>query len=186
MISKQLNNKDLNSDTLSKATFAGGCFWCTEAVLKRIKGVLNVVPGYTGGHIKNPCYREVCSGRTGHAEAVQVTFDASLVEFAALLEIFFATHDPTTLNRQGHDIGTQYRSGVFYHDETQRNTALEYIDQLEESRVFNQPIVTEVTPFEVFYEAEKEHFNYFDLNSEQPYCQYVIVPKIEKLKNLKN
>jgi len=172
------------NNTHSIATFAGGCFWCTEAVLKRVTGVLSVVPGYTGGHIKNPCYREVCSGRTGHAEAVQITFDPSLVVFEYLLQIFFATHDPTALNRQGHDIGTQYRSGVFYHDETQRNTTLEYIRQLEENYVFSLPIVTEITPFEVFYQAEKEHFNYFDLNTEQPYCQYVIVPKIEKLNRL--
>lgn len=177
-------NKLYNNNDNSIATFAGGCFWCTEAVLKRVKGVLSVVPGYTGGHIKNPCYREVCSGRTGHAEAVQVTFDPSLVEFARLLEIFFATHDPTTLNRQGHDIGTQYRSGVFYHDEAQKNITLKYIRQLQESLVFSQPIVTEMTPFEVFHEAEKEHFNYFDLNTGQPYCQYVIVPKIEKLDRL--
>ncbi len=172
------------NDTHSIATFAGGCFWCTEAVIKRVKGVHSVVPGYTGGHIKNPCYREVCSGKTGHAEAVQITFDSFLVGFERLLEIFFATHDPTTLNRQGHDIGSQYRSGVFYHDDGQKNATLEYIRQLEESQVFNQPIVTEVTPFDVFYEAEKEHFNYFDLNTEQPYCLYVIVPKIEKLNRL--
>ncbi len=172
------------NNTHSIATFAGGCFWCTEAVLKRAKGVHSVVPGYTGGHIRNPCYREVCSGKTGHAEAVQVTYDPFLVEFERLLEIFFATHDPTTLNRQGHDIGSQYRSGVFYHDDEQKNATLEYIRQLEESQVFNQPIVTEVTPFDVFYKAEKEHFNYFDLNIEQPYCQYVIVPKVEKLNRL--
>lgn len=164
-----------------KATFAGGCFWCTEAVFQNIKGVESVIPGYTGGFIKNPPYREVCTGRTGHAEAVQITFDTDKTDFETLLAIFFATHDPTTLNRQGNDVGSQYRSAVFYHSEHQKTTAENYIKDLAERRVFTKTIVTEVVPFDVFYVAEVEHHEYYSLNKDQPYCQYVIAPKLEKL-----
>ncbi|NCO63391.1 MAG: peptide-methionine (S)-S-oxide reductase MsrA [Flavobacteriales bacterium] len=163
------------------ATFAGGCFWCTEAVFLRLKGVIKVVSGYTGGHIKNPAYREICTGRTGHAEAIQITFDETVISFTELLEVFFATHNPTTLNRQGNDVGTQYRSAVFYKDESQKTEAEKFIKLLEKENIFEQSIVTEVTALETFYLAEDEHQNYYDLNKEQSYCQYVIQPKIEKL-----
>lgn len=166
------------------ATFAGGCFWCTEAIFKRLKGVVKVVPGYTGGHIKNPAYREVCTGRTGHAEAVQIVFDSEKISFYNLLRVFFVTHDPTTLNRQGHDVGTQYRSAVFYHNEQQKADTLSFIEKGVQEKIFKAPIVTEVVDFKVFYEAEKEHFDYFDNNQQQPYCQYVIQPKIDKLTTL--
>lgn len=166
---------------MKTATFAGGCFWCTEAVFQQLKGVQKVVSGYTGGQIKNPAYREVCSGRTGHAEAVQITFDETVTSFNELLEVFFATHDPTTLNRQGNDVGTQYRSAVFYHDIQQKELAQQYIQQLEGQQVFEGKIVTEVVRFTVFYEAEAEHQNYYNNHSEQPYCQYVIVPKLKTL-----
>ncbi|MGZ0017873.1 peptide-methionine (S)-S-oxide reductase MsrA [Yeosuana sp. AK3] len=163
------------------ATFAGGCFWCTEAVFLRLKGVIKVVSGYTGGQIKNPAYREICTGRTGHAEAIQITFDDAIISFTELLEVFFATHNPTTLNRQGNDVGTQYRSAVFYKDESQKTEVEKFIKLLEKENIFEQPIVTEVTALEIFYLAEDEHQNYYDLNKEQSYCQYVIQPKIEKL-----
>ena len=167
------------------ATFAGGCFWCTEAVFLQLQGVEKVVPGYTGGHIKNPAYREVCSGRTGHAEAVQITFDETVTSFNELLEVFFATHDPTTLNRQGNDIGTQYRSAVFYHDAKQREMTENYIEALQAHHVFNDKIVTEVVPFTIFYTAEERHHNYYKTHSDQPYCQFVILPKLDKLAQLK-
>ncbi len=166
---------------LEIATFANGCFWCTEAVFKRIEGVESVISGYTGGTIKNPAYREICTGRTGHAEAIQIHYKPSIVSFSALLEIFFATHDPTTLNRQGHDVGTQYRSGVFYNSEDQKQQAEDFISLLTDKKVFNAPIVTEITPLVVFYKAEEEHHDYYDNNKEQRYCQLVINPKIDKL-----
>lgn len=169
---------------MEKAILAGGCFWCTEAIFQRIKGVIKVKPGYTGGTIKNPCYREVCSGRTGHAEAVQIDYDPQLVSFESLLEIFFATHNPTTLNRQGADIGTQYRSEIFYTTPTQKTSAEVFIDQLNKSHFFKDPIVTEITPLELFYDAEEDHQDYYNQNSEQRYCDYTITPKIEKIKKL--
>ena len=169
---------------MEKAILAGGCFWCTEAIFQRIKGVIKVKPGYTGGTIKNPCYREVCSGRTGHAEAVQIDYDSQLVSFESLLEIFFATHNPTTLNRQGADIGTQYRSEIFYTTPTQKTSAEVFIDQLNKSHFFKDPIVTEITPLELFYDAEEDHQDYYNQNSEQRYCDYTITPKIEKIKKL--
>lgn len=165
----------------SLATLAGGCFWCTEAVFKRLTGVKNVVPGYTGGSIKNPSYREVCSGRTGHAEAVQISFDPDAVSYEQLLAIFFATHDPTTLNRQGNDVGTQYRSAVFYHDAYQKELAWQVKERLEREKVFSCPLVTEIVAYEVFYPAEPEHVDYFDTHRQQPYCQFVIEPKIQEL-----
>ena len=168
--------------TKQKAIFAGGCFWCTEAVFQQIDGVEEVISGYTGGHIKNPAYREVCSGRTGHAEAIMITYDSDRVSYETLLEIFFATHDPTTLNRQGNDIGTQYRSSVFYTSETQKVKASAFIKLLEEKKVFSQPIVTQLESFDVFYEAEENHQNYYNDNREQPYCQFLISPKLEKVK----
>ena len=166
---------------LQIATFAGGCFWCTEAVFLKLEGVENVVSGYTGGNIKNPAYREICTGRTGHAEAIQITFNYNKISFSELLEVFFATHDPTTLNRQGNDVGTQYRSAIFYSDENQKNTAEEFIRLLEKETNFKNPIVTEITALEIFYLAEEDHQNYYNLNKEQPYCQFVIQPKLKKL-----
>lgn len=167
--------------TIKKAVFCGGCFWCTEAVFKRLKGVLKVVSGYTGGFIKNPAYREVCEGRTGHAEGICIEYDASQVEFQELLEVFFATHNPTTLNRQGYDVGTHYRSAIFFTDINQKEAAQTYMKFLEDSNVFQNPIVTTLEPLDVFYNAEEEHHDYYDLNTEQSYCQYVILPKIKTL-----
>lgn len=168
--------------TWDVATFAGGCFWCTEAVFERLEGVEKVVSGYTGGQIKNPAYREICTGRTGHAEAVQIVYDPRKIDFSELLEIFFATHDPTTLNRQGNDVGTQYRSAIFYSDDNQKEAAEKFIDFLKDEKVFDSPIVTEITPLTVFYKAEEVHQNYYENNQSQPYCQFIINPKIKKLK----
>ena len=169
-------------NNLQVATFAGGCFWCTEAIFTRLEGVEKVVSGYTGGHIKNPAYREICSGNTGHAEAIQIFFDETIITFKELLDIFFATHDPTTLNRQGNDVGTQYRSAIFYSNEIQKQEATDFIDFLEREHIFNNPITTEIVKLEVFYNAEDYHQDYYNLNEEQPYCQFVIYPKLKKLK----
>ncbi|WP_340073864.1 peptide-methionine (S)-S-oxide reductase MsrA [Leptobacterium sp. I13] len=163
------------------AVFAGGCFWCTEAVFKRLKGVTNVTSGYTGGDVKNPAYREICTGKTGHAEAVKLTYSSDDIAYEELLEVFFATHNPTTLNRQGNDIGTQYRSAIFYTDESQRRSALGFIDKLKKEKIFQRHIVTEVMPLTVFYEAEDVHQDYYDEHINQPYCQLVIQPKLKKL-----
>ena len=164
-----------------KATFAGGCFWCTEAVFQRVEGVENVTSGFIGGTIKNPAYREVVTGRTGHAEAVEILFDPEKVSFEELLYIFFTTHDPTTLNRQGNDVGTQYRSAVFYHNEEQKNQVKEVIDVLENEQIYSDSIVTEVTEAGPFYKAESEHDDYYNQHRSQPYCQVIIDPKIKKL-----
>lgn len=164
------------------ATFAGGCFWCTEAIFQEVKGVEKVVSGYTGGFIKNPAYREVCNGTTGHAEAIQITFNPELVSYEDLLEIFFGTHDPTTLNRQGADVGTQYRSEVFYHSEAQKEKAEKYIQWIEQEKLYSNPIVTKVSPASEFYAAEDYHQDYYSQNSQQGYCQMVIAPKLEKLR----
>ncbi|MAT89416.1 MAG: peptide-methionine (S)-S-oxide reductase [Flavobacteriaceae bacterium] len=169
------------AEQIQQIVLASGCFWCTEAVFQKVEGVLEVVSGFTGGTIKNPAYREICTGRTGHAEGVQVTYDANKVGVRKLLEIFFATHDPTTLNRQGNDVGTQYRSGIFYTSEAQREVAEQYIEFLEKEQVFNQPIVTEVTPLDVFYKAEEDHQNFYNQHTQQPYCQVIINPKLKKL-----
>lgn len=167
-----------------KATLGGGCFWCTEAVFLELKGVEKVVPGYSGGHIKNPAYREVTTGRTGHAEVIQITYNPEIVSFSEILEVFFLTHDPTTLNRQGNDIGTQYRSAIFYHTEEQKHMAEKVIALFEEEKVFDDPIVTEVTPFNAFYLAEDYHHNYFARNKNQPYCQFVVAPKLKKFREI--
>ncbi len=169
---------------LEEATLGGGCFWCTEAVYKELNGVVDVKPGYSGGHVKNPSYREVCTGNTGHAEVVQIKFDPEKVSFSEILEVFFLTHDPTTLNRQGNDVGTQYRSAIFYHSEEQKQTAEKIISQLEKEKVYKDPIVTEVTPFTSFYVAEDYHINYFERNKNQPYCQFVVAPKVEKFEKI--
>lgn len=168
--------------TWDVATFAGGCFWCTEAVFERLEGVEKVVSGYTGGQIKNPAYREICTGRTGHAEAIQIVYNPEIIKYTELLEIFFATHDPTTLNRQGNDVGTQYRSAVFYSDDKQKDAAEKFIEFLEKEKVFDAPVVTEIAPLTVFYKAENVHQNFYENNRSQPYCQFIINPKIKKLK----
>lgn len=164
------------------ATFAGGCFWCTEAVFLDIKGVEKVVSGYIGGVTKNPTYKEICTGTTGHAEAIQITFDPEQVAYEDLLEIFFATHDPTTLNRQGADIGTQYRSEIFYHSLAQKDKAENYIALIEKEKLYEKKVVTKVSTATIFYPAEEYHQNYYNQNAEQGYCQMVIAPKLEKLR----
>jgi peptide-methionine (S)-S-oxide reductase len=163
------------------ATLAGGCFWCTEAVFRRLKGVERVVSGYAGGEVANPTYHDICDGDTGHAEAVQVTFDPDVISFADLLEVFWRTHDPTLLNRQGADVGTQYRSAIFCHDETQRAVALQLKREVEAARIWPDPIVTEIVPFTNFYPAEEYHQNYHYHNRMQGYCMMVIDPKLRKL-----
>ena len=169
---------------LEKATLGGGCFWCTEAVYLELKGVVDVKPGYSGGHVKNPSYKEVCTETTGHAEVVQITFDPELVSFTEILEVFFMTHNPTTLNRQGNDTGTQYRSSIFYHSEKQKQTAEHVIQLFGEEKVYDNAIVTEVTLFDKFYPAEDYHVNYFARNKNQGYCQFVVAPKVEKFKKI--
>ncbi len=163
------------------ATVGGGCFWCTEAIFKRLKGVENVVSGYSGGVRRDPSYEQVTTGATGHAESVQIEFDPNVISYKKLLEIFFNLHDPTTLNRQGADEGTQYRSVIFYHNESQRDEAEEMRDELADSGIYKDPIVTEIVPFEAFYTAEEYHQNFYDNNKSQGYCSYVISPKIHKL-----
>ncbi len=166
------------------ATLAGGCFWCLEAVFLQLKGVLNVLSGYSGGSVESPTYREVCAGVTGHAEIVQVSFDPETISFREILDVFFTIHDPTTLNRQGNDTGTQYRSAIFYHTDEQKKIAEEEIAKLSADHVWDAPIVTEVVPFEHFYPAGDYHKDYFRRNSEEPYCRIVIEPKVAKLRKL--
>lgn len=177
--------QELNTMTNeNKATFGAGCFWCVEAVFKRVEGVKSVVSGYSGGRKDEASYRIVSTGDTGHAEVVQVTWDPDIVSYDELLEIFWRTHDPTTLNRQGADVGPQYRSVVFYHDDFQRERAEYYKQKLDEAGIFDDPVVTGITPFEAFYEAEDYHQNYFENNPDQGYCQLVIRPKLDKFKTL--
>lgn len=166
------------------ATLAAGCFWCVEAIFQQLDGVIKVESGYTGGDTENPSYKEVCTGNTGHAEVVQISFDPNKISFSQLLEVFFKTHDPTTLNRQGADEGTQYRSSVFYHNEEQKAIAKTIINDLEESRAFINKIVTLLEPFTVFYVAEDYHQNYFNENGHNPYCQMVVRPKVEKFQKV--
>lgn len=164
------------------ATFGAGCFWCTEAVFQRLKGVDTVISGFSGGHIKNPAYREVVTGRTGHAEVTQITFDPTVISYEELLEVFWKTHDPTTLNRQGADVGTHYRSIVLYHSQAQADLAIRYKKKLDAAGIWSDPIVTEIVPFETFYPAEEGHQNYYNDHKSQPYCSFVINPKVNKLK----
>lgn len=172
----------MSKEKLEKATFAGGCFWCTEAVFQRVIGVEKVISGFTGGNIKNPPYREVITGRTGHAEAIEIHYDSERISYEDLLNIFFTTHDPTTLNRQQNDVGTQYRSAIFYHSEEQKKLAEKVVNELEHEAVFNNPIVTEIAEAGPFYEAEQEHRDYYNQHRSQPYCQIIIDPKVQKLK----
>ena len=169
---------------IQEATFGAGCFWCVEACFKDLKGVIDVFPGYTGGQTINPTYKEVCSGNTGHAEVARVIFDDTIISYDQLLELFWFVHDPTQLNRQGGDIGTQYRSVVFYHSPEQKERAEFYLNQLTQDQVWSAPIVTEIAPISTFYKAEEYHFNYFALNPENPYCQSVVRPKVEKFKKV--
>lgn len=171
-------------EKMEVATFAGGCFWCTEAVFLELNGVKSVISGYIGGKTINPTYKDICNGDTGHAEAIQIEFDSSKISFGELLEVFFATHDPTTLNRQGNDTGTQYRSEIFYHSELQKKTAEEYITLLTKENTFGKPIVTVISAASKFYEAEDYHQNYYNQNQSQGYCSYVITPKVEKVRKL--
>ena len=164
------------------ATLAGGCFWCIEAIFREVEGIKQAVSGYTGGITANPTYDDVCSGRSGHAEALQVTFDPTVITYREILEIFFSVHDPTTLNRQGADVGTQYRSAIFYHDEEQKTIADSLKKEMEESRVWAEPIVTEVAPLNMFYPAEDYHREYFSQHPEQAYCQMVVSPKLNEFR----
>lgn len=164
----------------AEATVGGGCFWCTEAVYRELRGVLSVVSGYAGGHVAQPTYREVCSGNTGHAEVVRITYDPRQLSYAELLEVFFKTHDPTTPNRQGNDVGPQYRSVIFVHDDEQRRIAEETISRLDAAGALTRPIVTEISPLTNFFPAEEYHQDYFALHGQEPYCRMVIQPKLEK------
>lgn len=176
--------KLMQTENLQIATFGGGCFWCIETIFQQLKGVARVESGYSGGHKENPTYKEVCTGTTGHAEVVQIYYDENSISFAQLLKVFFTVHDPTTPNRQGNDIGTQYRSVVFYHNETQKSLTEQIINQLNEAKVYQNPIVTAVSPFEKFYKAEDYHQDYYNLNPEQSYCKLVIQPKVEKFEKI--
>jgi len=176
-----MNEKEVKDKKGEVATLAGGCFWCTEAVFTIVRGVEKVEPGYTGGSVPNPTYEQVSSGTTGHAEAAQITFNPEVISYREILEIFFATHNPTTLNRQGPDVGTQYRSAIFYHNEAQKATAESVIAELEKEGIWDAPIVTQVEPLKAFYRAETYHKDYYKKHPNQPYCQQVITPKLAKL-----
>jgi len=175
------SNESVKLDT---ATFGAGCFWCVEAVFQDLKGVVSAVSGYEGGKISKPTYKEVCSGLTGHAEVIQIVYNPAEISFKELLEVFWQTHDPTTLNRQGNDEGSQYRSVVFYHNEEQKQLAEKYKKELNDAGAYEKPIVTEISPTSVFYKAEDYHQSYYNLNGSQPYCAYVIKPKVDKLKKV--
>lgn len=160
---------------------AGGCFWCTEAIFERLRGVEDVISGYAGGTVKNPTYEQVCSGTTGHAEAIQITFDPRVIPYEKILDVFFATHDPTTLSRQGNDVGTQYRSAIFYHSDEQKQIAEQSLQEHTDSGTYSDPIVTEIVPFTNFYPAENYHRDYYERNKTSPYCMFIIDPKVQKL-----
>ena len=181
--SKEIITMELQNE-LEVATFAGGCFWCTEAVFLELDGVTKVVSGYIGGKTVNPTYKEICNGDTGHAEAIEITFDPKKITFGELLEIFFATHDPTTLNRQGADVGTQYRSEIFFHNAVQKQISEDYIALMTSENTFGKPIVTKISAASIFYVAEDYHQNYYNQNKTQGYCSFVITPKIDKLKKV--
>jgi len=180
-VSASANFSGIKTDT---ATFGTGCFWCTEAIFQQLDGVLKVTSGYSGGHVRNPSYEQVCEGTTGHAEVIQMVYDPAKITFDELLEVFWETHDPTTLNRQGNDVGTQYRSAVFYHNAEQKEKAEKYKAALDKSGAFGNRIVTEITPASNFYAAENYHQNYYRQNGSQPYCNFVIRPKMEKFQKV--
>ncbi len=174
---------DRNSNNLEIATLGTGCFWCTEAIFQNLNGVISAVSGYSGGHVENPTYEEVCGKKTGHAECVQITFDPQVISYEELLEVFWKVHDPTTPNQQGNDIGPQYRSAIFYHDELQKGIAEQSLKETDQSGLWPNPIVTEINPFEVFYQAEDYHQKYFDrVGTRNPYCTFVVAPKVNKFK----
>ncbi|MFT3911630.1 MAG: peptide-methionine (S)-S-oxide reductase MsrA [Ferruginibacter sp.] len=175
-----MDNNSLNTTHTETATLGNGCFWCTEAIFQRLEGVISVTSGYSGGETENPDYKSVCTGTTGHAECLQIIYDPSKISFEELLEVFWKTHDPTTLNRQGNDVGTQYRSVIFYHDEAQKAISEKYMAQLQQSGSFSRPIVTTLEPFSRFYPAEGYHQDYYKLNGNAPYCQFVVRPKVDK------
>lgn len=175
---------DAVSDSLQTATFGGGCFWCVEAVFEEVKGVHSVISGYAGGHKENPTYNEVCDGTTGHAEVCQIHYDPAVISYDQLLEIFWKTHDPTTLNRQGNDVGTQYRSVIYYHNDEQKQLAEGYKTKLDEAKIWTNPIITEIEPLTKFYPAENYHQDYYSQNGMQPYCAFVITPKLEKFRKV--
>jgi peptide-methionine (S)-S-oxide reductase len=177
-----MQNETIN--TAEKATLGGGCFWCVEAIYQQMKGVNDVIPGYAGGSTSNPTYEEVCNGNTGHAEVIQITYDPSVVSYAEILEVFWKVHDPTTLNRQGPDVGTQYRSIILYHDDKQKAIAEESKMALNKSGFYEDPVVTEIVPLTKFYKAEAYHNDYFKNNPNQPYCTYMIKPKLEKFEKI--
>ena len=179
-----MNNNDSDNDnnmTVQIATLANGCFWCSEAIFKRLKGVKSVLPGYSGGMVENPSYEQVCTGKTGHTESIQIEFDPTVIPYEKILDVFWHTHDPTTLNRQGNDVGTQYRSAIFYHNQKQKEIAEKSKRDLEKAGVYKNPIVTEITPFKNFYVAEDYHKNYYEEHQDAPYCSVVINPKVRKL-----
>jgi peptide-methionine (S)-S-oxide reductase len=183
-IQEMKNIMNANNPNLETATFGSGCFWCTEAIFERVNGVVSVISGYSGGSVDNPTYEEVCSGTTGHAECTQITFDSSIVSYDELLEIFWKTHDPTTLNKQGNDVGTQYRSVIFYHNNEQKQKAEYYKNKLTEEKIWEKSIVTEIAKFEKFYPAEDYHQEYYENNPNQGYCSFVITPKVEKFEKI--
>jgi len=182
IFSMTLTAGDKRMDTNETATLGAGCFWCVEAVFERIDGVVDVVAGYAGGHVKNPSYKAVCTGNTGHAEVAQITFNPEKITYGQILDVFWKAHDPTTLNRQGNDVGTQYRSAIFTQGEEQRKVAETSLKAAGESKLYKDPIVTEIQALDVFYQAEKYHQDYFNNNTNAPYCQFIIAPKLKKLK----
>jgi peptide-methionine (S)-S-oxide reductase len=180
----QFDMKQEDMNGLSEATFGAGCFWCVEACFAELKGVKSVASGYSGGHKINPTYKEICEGTTGHAEVARVIYDTALISYEELLEVFWFVHDPTTLNRQGNDVGTQYRSVIFYHSDEQKNTAEEYKKKLNDSGAYDKPVITEISPLINYYPAEEYHQNYFNNNPDQPYCSAVVRPKVDKFKKV--
>ncbi|WP_205513403.1 peptide-methionine (S)-S-oxide reductase MsrA [Longitalea arenae] len=185
-ISKDMttNTNNVTNAATDTATFGNGCFWCTEAIFQQLDGVISATSGYSGGHVDNPSYKQVCTGNTGHAEVLQIVYDPAKITYDELLEVFWQTHDPTTLNRQGNDVGTQYRSVIFYHNNEQKEKAEKYKAELDKSGAFNNPIVTEIAPFNKFYVAENYHQDYYNQNGAQPYCNIVIRPKVEKFQKV--
>jgi len=184
IIKSEKKNNMNDQNNYEVVTFGAGCFWCTEAVFQRLRGIIKIESGYSGGAVSNPSYEEVCTGKTGHAECTQITFDPKVISYAELLEVFWKTHDPTQLNRQGADVGTQYRSVIFYHNEEQKKLAENYRNELAKAKIWSSPIVTEISPFKTFYIAEGYHQNYYNQHSGQPYCSFVITPKLEKFKKI--
>jgi peptide-methionine (S)-S-oxide reductase len=182
---KSMNEEIIPSGVkMDTATFATGCFWCTEAIFQELKGVYKATAGYSGGHVANPSYEEVCTGATGHAECLQIIYDPSVISYDELLEVFWECHDPTSLNRQGNDVGTQYRSAIFYHNDIQRQRAEHYKSELNKNKAYDHPVVTEITAFTKFYPAEDYHQHYYNNNGSQPYCAFVIRPKVEKFEKV--